>query len=132
MAIRLCFILVAVISERGMWLVDCGYEGSLPFIDQELSKHNLTVGDLTGILISHDDIDHVGGLYEFKAFKPSLSIGCSNKEEPFVSGRLKSMRLKQAEQMLESLPVDYKPWARSFQFTAASDGRFLAGKATGM
>ena len=105
---------VVFMHNQGVWLVDCGYEGSLPLIDRELKKHKLTVHDVNGILISHDDIDHVGGLYEFKAFNPGLKVYSSRIEAPYVSGQRKSKRLEQAEQMLEHLPDDHKPWAESF------------------
>ncbi|MEQ8686702.1 MAG: MBL fold metallo-hydrolase [Imperialibacter sp.] len=48
-------------------LIDCGYEGLLPKFEQALSEVDLSFIDITGILITYHDIDHMGGLFETKA-----------------------------------------------------------------
>lgn len=96
------------------FLVDCGYEETFLEFTTELSKLGVELDDLYAILVSHDDIDHIGALKLFKDKNPNLIIYCSEIEEPSVSGKIKSERLEQAEQSLLTLPEEYKPWA--FQF----------------
>lgn len=98
-----------------IWLVDCGYEGSLPMIKHELSQHGLGFADLHGIIISHDDIDHLGGLKEIKDEFPSIKVYASEIETPYVSGSLRSLRLQQAEDIFPCLPEEHKAWAIAFQ-----------------
>ncbi|MEZ4972964.1 MAG: MBL fold metallo-hydrolase [Cyclobacteriaceae bacterium] len=96
-------------------LVDCGYSGSLDSIEAQLKWHSLTVKDLTTVIITHDDIDHVGGLFELQRVNPKLKVATSAIEAPFVEGKLKSMRLAQAEQAMDKIPREMIDWALAFQ-----------------
>lgn len=102
-------------SQDKTWLVDCGYEGSLPMIKAMLSQLGVDVSELYGIIISHDDIDHLGGLKEIKDAYPSIKVLSSEIEAPYISGALKSLRLQQAEDLFPYLPEEHKEWAISFQ-----------------
>lgn len=102
-------------SGEEIWLVDCGYEGSLYMIQEEFSKRGIKMADLTGVIISHDDIDHLGGLKELKDTLPHIKVYASQIESPYISGTLKSLRLQQAEDLFPSLPEEHKAWALAFQ-----------------
>jgi glyoxylase-like metal-dependent hydrolase (beta-lactamase superfamily II) len=78
------------------------------------------ITDLHAILISHDDIDHLGALMQFKGKNPDLIIYSSSVEDPYISGKIKSERLQQAENSLLTLPEEYKSWA--LQFTNQLNG----------
>jgi len=96
------------------YLVDCGYEETFPEFLTELRNIGVELTDLYAILISHDDIDHLGALRLFKDKNPDLIIYSSEIEEPSVSGKIKSERLEQAEQSLLKLPHEHKSWAYQF------------------
>jgi glyoxylase-like metal-dependent hydrolase (beta-lactamase superfamily II) len=104
-----------ITSVEGMWLVDCGYEGSLSMIKEEFSKRGMNIAELNGVIISHDDIDHLGGLKELKDAMPNIKVYASQIESPYISGTLKSLRLQQAEDLFPSLPEEHKSWALAFQ-----------------
>lgn len=96
------------------YLIDCGYEETFDTFQQELIKLNAPVNQLTGVFISHDDIDHLGGLDAFKKLNPNLKVYSSTIEEQSVCGKVKSERLIQAENSLEHIPNEYKTWALHF------------------
>lgn len=96
------------------YLVDCGYEETFDDFVAALKDMEIPINDLHAIIISHDDIDHLGALYLFKKANKNILIYCSHVEEPSVSGKVKSERLIQAENSLEHLPEDYKKWAMDF------------------
>ncbi len=98
-----------------MLLIDCGYEGSMELLSMAMKKNDLNIDDLTGIIISHDDIDHLGGLYEIKKAHPSVKVYTSSIEAPYVSGEQKSLRLQQSEDLFETLPPEHRTWALEFQ-----------------
>ncbi|GAB3176047.1 MBL fold metallo-hydrolase [Telluribacter humicola] len=102
-------------DQRDTILVDCGYEGFMPLIEKAAQVHGLSLRDHTGILITHHDIDHMGALAEIKAAYPSVKVYTSKLDEPYVSGKEKSLRLVQAEAMYDSLPEEHKPGAKYFQ-----------------
>lgn len=96
------------------YLIDCGYEETYAELVQQLQHLGIAVSDLYALLISHDDIDHIGAVSLLKAQHPGLLVYCSDVEEASVSGAIKSERLEQAESSLEVLPAEHLPWARQF------------------
>lgn len=97
-----------------VYLIDCGYDETYDDFITELSNLTIRPEDITGILISHDDIDHLGGLANFKICNPSIQVFCSEIEHASVTGLVKSERLVQAENSLKTLPEEYKAWALGF------------------
>jgi glyoxylase-like metal-dependent hydrolase (beta-lactamase superfamily II) len=110
-------VLYPVILENDtqMILVDCGYAGFMPLIEQAAHHAGLSLKDLTGMIITHHDIDHMGGLAEIKTKYPHVKVCSSATEEKYISGKEKSLRLVQAETMYDSLPEEHKPGALYFQ-----------------
>ncbi|MBC5773056.1 MBL fold metallo-hydrolase [Pontibacter sp. KCTC 32443] len=102
-------------SDSELVLVDCGYAGSLPLLQEAANKYGLSSDNLTGIIITHHDIDHMGGLKELKAAYPKVKVYASETEAPYISGRKKSLRLQQAEALYNTLPGEQKAWAWQFQ-----------------
>lgn len=96
-------------------LVDCGYAGFLPLLQQAMEKHGLSLSDLTGVVITHHDIDHMGALAELKARYPTIRVYASAIEKPYIDGSRKSLRLQQAEDLYACLPEDQKAGALEFQ-----------------
>jgi glyoxylase-like metal-dependent hydrolase (beta-lactamase superfamily II) len=96
-------------------LVDCGYAGFLPLLENAAQQHGLSIQALTGVLITHHDVDHLGGLAELKAAYPRVKVYASAIEEPYVSGRARSLRLRQAESLYQTLPEAERPGALAFQ-----------------
>lgn len=115
-------------TQGKLYLIDCGYEETFEGILEELNRLNLNIHQIEGIIISHDDIDHLGGLKKFKDYKPSIQVLCSALEEPTITGRVKSERLVQAENSYESLPDEYKSWAIGFIESLKSIQRFEVDK----
>ncbi|MFN7119781.1 MAG: MBL fold metallo-hydrolase [Saprospiraceae bacterium] len=102
-------------SDTDLFLIDCGYAGSLPLLEAAAGVHGLSLVQLTGIIISHHDIDHVGGLFEMKSKYPQLPVYASSIEAKYISGAEKWLRLVQAEALYPSLPEAYQSGALQFQ-----------------
>ncbi|HET9826281.1 MAG TPA: MBL fold metallo-hydrolase [Chitinophagaceae bacterium] len=96
------------------YLVDCGYEETFPEFITGPRKLGVEVDDLYAILVSHDDIDHIGALKLFKDKNPNLIIYSSEVEERSISGEIKSERLEQAERSLLTITDEYKIQALQF------------------
>ena len=79
--------------------------------------HGFSLKQLTGVIITHHDIDHLGCLFELKQLFPRLKVCSSKGDEPYISGKEKSLRLQQAEHMYNLLPQDQKEGALYFQET---------------
>src|SRR3954447_21012763 len=87
---------VVLHNENEIVLVDCGYPGFMPLIEDAMHQHGLSLEHTTGIIITHDDIDHVGALFEIKEKYPLIKVYSSVIAEKYISGKEKSPRLLQA------------------------------------
>lgn len=95
-------------------LVDCGFVGSLSIIEAELKRHRVHPSDVSGIVLTHQDHDHMGGVAAFKEKYPTVKIYASELEAPYISGKCKSLRLVQAEEMQRILPPDQLEFGKAF------------------
>lgn len=105
---------VVLKDEHKTVLVDCGYAGSLIKIEDSLIKNNVNPKHITDIIITHHDHDHIGALADFKEKYPNVNIISSKKEALFISGKEKSPRLIQAEELQKILPEDKKKFGNRF------------------
>ncbi|MFD2200823.1 MBL fold metallo-hydrolase [Shivajiella indica] len=111
-----------------VFLIDCGYEESFEEFFIALKNEGLCIDQINGIFISHDDIDHLGGLKKFKEKNKSIQIFCGVLEENSISGKIKSERLIQAENLLDSMPDISKSWALDFIQSLKDIKRFEVDK----
>lgn len=105
---------VVLQTKQQLILIDCGYADTLTQLEIAFTEKHLSLSQLTGILITHHDIDHLGALKKLKDRFPSLKVYSSEIEKPYINGSKKSLRLQQAEEMYSSIPQEYKAWAAEF------------------
>ncbi len=101
-------------DDKEMILIDCGYPNFLALIEDCASKNNIDLSNLTKLIITHHDFDHMGSAADLKAKYPNIKILASSKDEKYINGKEKSLRLQQAESIYESLPEEQKEWALNF------------------
>lgn len=101
-------------NDRELILVDGGYPGFLPLLERAAEQQGLSLSDLTGIIITHHDIDHMGVASEIKSAYPHVKSYAPENEAPYVSGKKRSLRLQQAEELYACLPEEAKAKARAF------------------
>lgn len=115
---------VLIQNKDHYYLVDCGYEETYEVLKSELEKLGIRPLDLTGVIITHDDYDHLGALKLLKKENTSLKIYCGEYERDSVTGLVKSERLIQAESNLDTIPAENKEWALNFIHKLKSIKRF--------
>lgn len=101
-------------DDKEMILVDCGYTGFMPVIEAAIKAENLDCNQLTKIIITHHDHDHMGALKDFKVKYPNIKIVASEIEAPYIAGEKKSLRLKQAEEFQNTLSDEEKSFGKAF------------------
>jgi len=101
-------------DDRNIVLVDCGFIGALSLLEKELQRHGLSVNQLTGLVLTHHDHDHMGAAAAIKKVNPSVRIYCSPAEAPFISAQEKPLRLCQAEEMQKILPLEQQAFGTAF------------------
>ena len=94
---------VIIQNDKENILIDCSTSGSLPLLEKEAEKNNFDLSNLTKIIITHHDHDHMGGLYEITEKYPHIQVVSSLIEKPYIEGTKKSLRLEQAEKIYPTL-----------------------------
>lgn len=105
---------VVLCDDSNRVLVDCGYVGSLSRIEEALCSKDISPETITHIILTHQDHDHVGAVAAFKRKYPKVRILASAKEMDYINGARKSLRLEQAEQLQEKLPIEMQNFGKSF------------------
>ena len=81
---------------------DAGFPHQEEQIDSELGKHGFSISDITKIVITHHDHDHIGSLKALKNNRNAISIS-SESEAPFIEDTSESLRLIQAREFNKKL-----------------------------
>lgn len=89
-------------EEHGPILVDTGVPGMLSAIDAALSEAGLGVKDIKRVILTHQDMDHVGSLADLVR-ESGAQVLAHEVEIPYIDGTRRPIKLptpEQAEQML--------------------------------
>lgn len=95
-------------------LVDCGYPNSMRLLEEAAIKHGITLDSITKLIVTHQDMDHIGSLAALKRAHPHIAIVAYEQEAPYIEGTKKWLRLEQAESSFDALPDEVKPHAEQF------------------
>jgi len=119
-AIKAIIYPVVLAEDKELILVDCGYPNFLSDIENAMKREGLDLKDVSKIVITHHDHDHMGALREITYKYPEIEVLCSQAQEPYITGKKKSMRLVQAEQRDLSLTEEEKKESKKFIDTLKS------------
>lgn len=75
-------------NEKTAILVDTGMPGLLPVFKNEMSKLDVPFERLSAIILTHQDLDHIGSLPELTTVNPNLSVFAHEVEKPYIEGEL--------------------------------------------
>lgn len=99
-------------DEKQTLLIDTGMPGFMEDINVMMAKANKSLEDLTGILLTHQDIDHIGSLPEIlTACTQYLTIYAHEGDIPFIEGDIPLLKANPdnfSEKEWESLPDPFK------------------------
>lgn len=105
---------VVLRDDRNMVLVDCGYSGFLPNIEQAMAEQGLDPAELTAIVITHADHDHMGALAAFQRKYPRISTIAGKHEVQGITGEEENFRLRQARALQSTLPPEQQEFGKAF------------------
>lgn len=96
-------------------LVDCSYPGSLSKIKESAMAQNVNIDNLTKVVITHQDLDHVGSLAELKRAYPDIQTFADINEIPYINGEKEPIKVKKLREIYESLPESQKEMLDAMQ-----------------
>lgn len=105
---------VLLLDGKNRVLVDCGFSGCLPLLEEQLKKHGLTPEEITGLVLTHHDHDHMGAAAALKRINPGIRICASPAETPLISGRETPLRLRQACELQKHLSGPQREFGEAF------------------
>ncbi|MCR8632116.1 MBL fold metallo-hydrolase [Paenibacillus radicis (ex Xue et al. 2023)] len=93
-------------DEHAYVLVDTGMPGSYGLIKKLLTQAGIDPKAPYSIILTHQDIDHVGGLPEFKG--ESVDVYAHTDDQPYIDGLKPMIKLNEEfkERLIASLPRD--------------------------
>ncbi|MEH7095287.1 MBL fold metallo-hydrolase [Neobacillus vireti] len=78
-------------DDKDVILIDTGYPGQLEAIRDNLAK--MPIGRLTKIIITHQDYDHIGSLYEvISGFNHKIEVYAHELTKPYIQGEKKLIK----------------------------------------
>jgi len=108
-------------DESHTVLIDTGYPGQLPLIQKELARLNAELQSISSFIISHQDLDHIGGAQALIDVMPHRPAVISSEiEKPYIEGEKRLLKLTPAavELAMSALPENVPPqWRQAFRKT---------------
>lgn len=90
-------------------LVDAGIPDSLPEIKDAMKKAGVPFERLDNIIITHQDIDHVGGIKVILNELPKVKVFAHGEDKPYIQGEKRWIRLnKNFMNRINNLPEEEK------------------------
>jgi glyoxylase-like metal-dependent hydrolase (beta-lactamase superfamily II) len=86
-----------IFDEHQMVMIDCGYPGHLPKIQELALMQGIDLNRLSKIIVTHNDIDHMGALAAFKKTYPHIEIIASHLQAQYITGEQTTIRLQLAQ-----------------------------------
>lgn len=96
-------------DDKDMVLVDAGFPGQLERFRESVKNVGLTFEKIDKIILTHQDIDHVGSLASIvKELHGKVEVIAHEIEKPYITGEKTPIKLAQLEKNKETLPDDRK------------------------
>ncbi|SEN67744.1 MBL fold metallo-hydrolase [Lihuaxuella thermophila] len=110
---------VFIWDENEAILVDTGFPGQLAKFREAVGKAGIDFDQLSKIVITHQDLDHIGSLPDLVSELPhQVEVLSHPLEQPYIQGEQRLLKLspEAVTQAIESLPEDVpEEWRKAFQ-----------------
>ncbi len=104
---------VLLADGRETVLVDCCFPGYWEGLHAALKE--VGVDELTGLLFTHQDMDHIGCVNEIKQQWPKVHLYAHKEEAPYLDGRKTPVKLAAMEANMASLPDQQQVFFKAFR-----------------
>jgi glyoxylase-like metal-dependent hydrolase (beta-lactamase superfamily II) len=96
-------------DDSNVILVDAGVPDCLPEIKDAMKNAGAPFERLDSIIVTHQDIDHVGGIKPILKELPKIKIFSHYADKPYIEGRKKWIRLNTSfTDRINTLPIEEK------------------------
>lgn len=94
-------------DDETVVLVDAGLSTSLPEIKKALEDIGISFDRLDKIIVTHQDIDHIGGIKNIQEEIPHVEVFAHEEDKPYIQGDKTLIRLNSSfKDRIKDLPED--------------------------
>jgi len=102
-------------DETRRVLVDTGFPGQEPLFAEALSALGFSMDQVTEILLTHQDMDHIGCAKSFLDGAPGCRVMAHADEAPYLTGEKTPVKLAAMEASLDTMPEDRRAFYHEFR-----------------
>ncbi len=95
-------------------LIDTGYPGQEPLFEAQLNELGFSCKDITDIIITHQDMDHIGCVKTLMELSGARVL-MHPDEAPYLTGEKVPLKLERLLSQVDSLPPDRREFVESFR-----------------
>jgi glyoxylase-like metal-dependent hydrolase (beta-lactamase superfamily II) len=98
-----------ILDNDRLILIDTGFPGQLTQIKEAIEREGLSFPKLKMVILTHQDIDHVGSLSSIlKELPNGVEVLAHKEERAYIQGDKLPVKVAQLEAHLSSLPNEMK------------------------
>ena len=109
--------LVLVWDDKNLVLIDAGVPGQTEEICGAISKLGFKAENLTHMVITHQDYDHVSCVLDLKKLAPNMQVIAHAEETPYIDGTKLPIKLEARLKEYDSLPEGDKVFVDAWKDT---------------
>ena len=95
-------------DDNHLVLIDAGVPGQAQAIAQAIADAGFDEKKLTHIIITHQDMDHIGSIPDLQQIAPGVKLLAHCEEAPYMDGRKMPVRMASAVERYNDLPPEAK------------------------
>ena len=95
-------------DDNSLVLIDAGFPGQTNELVSAIAAEGFRAEDITHIILTHQDIDHIGCLPDILRLAPSVRVVAHVDEAPYIDGRATPIKLAALEAAYDSLSEEKK------------------------
>ena len=96
-------------------LIDAGFPGQTDLFVKAIEDCGFKASDLTEIILTHQDIDHVGCVADLLKLAPAAKVIAHPVEVPYIDGTKTPIKLAQLENSSAPLTDQQKEWRQKLR-----------------
>jgi len=91
-------------------LIDAGFPGQANALIKAINDAGVQAKDITDIILTHQDIDHIGCMPELLKIAPAARVWAHEQEAQYLDGRKTPIKLVALLENYDTLPTDRREW----------------------
>ena len=95
-------------DESALVLIDTGFPGQADALVSAIAAEDFRAEEVTHIILTHQDIDHIGCLPDLLQLAPSARVIAHAEEAPYIDGRKTPIKLAMLLENYDHLPDQMK------------------------